>query len=193
MDADWSVELGHDDPALEFPWASPDGLQSYVDLSKDLSGLSRIVEAVRYPALQSLLIAINGRLTNSGWLSVKCDAWIDNQVSQYEGPEPVQWRMASYVDVIRRDVADRFSFERHEAWLKAVAQRLRHYPEAPYSCELVMRRCYYRLENDPQGSAAGFCVTIYVFGYGDTEEHAECNSWKGALDRVSFVLTGMKF
>ena len=42
MDADWSVELGTDDPALEFPWTSPDGAQGYIDLSNDLNGLDRI-------------------------------------------------------------------------------------------------------------------------------------------------------
>ena len=193
MDADWSVELGAEDAALEFPWASPDGKLTYVDLSKDLRDLSRISEAVRHPALRGLLIGINGNLMPSGWQSVKCDAWLDKEVSQYAGPEQVQWRMASYVDVIRREAGERFSFERHEAWVKAVAQRLRHYPAAAYSCELVVRRCYYRLEEDPEDSAVGFCVTVYVFGYGDTEEHTECNSWKGALDRVGFVLTGVKF
>jgi hypothetical protein len=193
VDADWSVELGADDPALELPWSSPDGTQSYVDLSQDLSGLDHIAEATLHPPLRSFLCSVNRRLAEaSPWLSVKCDAWIDKEVEAHAGPLAMQWRMASYVDVMRRDVAQRFSFERHEQWAKAAAERLRRFPDGPYFCEVIIRRCYYHLAGDEQDSVPGIYITLYVFGYGDTEVHAE-SSWKGGLDRVAHVLLSEKF
>jgi hypothetical protein len=185
MDADWSVELGRDDPALEFPWASPDGSHGYVDLSTDNAGLNKIPEAVQYPPLLSFLIGLNAK--SSPCLSVKCDAWIDNEVDDDMKLDGARWRMASYVDVIRRDASQRFSLEQHERWVKAAVARLRLFPDAPYVCELIVRRCYYHLEGRPGESSPGFYITVYVFGYGEQQIHAQ-SQWKGGLDRVHHAL-----
>jgi len=187
MDADWSVELGADDPALEFPWKSPDSTVGYVDLSQNMRGLERIPEAMLHHPLLSFLTGINGGMSGSPWLSVKCDAWMDQEVNEYVAPYPMHWRMASYVDVIRRDVSERFSFEQHQKWVKAGVKRLHRFPDGSYYCELIVRRCYYHLDDNPQDSKAGFYITVYVFGYGDIEFNAQ-SSWKGGLDRVAHTL-----
>lgn len=188
MDADWSVELGADDPALEFPWTSPDAAQGYIDLANDLTGLDRIPEAMQYRPLWSFLLGLNGK--TSSWLTVKCDAWMDNEVGEYTDPYPRNWRMASYVDLIRRDESQRFSFEQHERWVKAGVQRLHWFPDAPYFCELIVRRCYYHIEQYPENVTPGLYITVYVFGYGDTEEIAGYR-WKGGLDRVYHALSSV--
>ena len=59
MDADWSVELGADDAALEFPWSSPDGSMHYVDLLRSPDWLTAIPEAKQFPELGEFLLAIN--------------------------------------------------------------------------------------------------------------------------------------
>jgi hypothetical protein len=73
MDADWSVELGAEDAALEFPWSSPDGPQRYVALQRHPELLADIPEAVQYPALGDFLRALN--VPSSLWLTAKCDVW----------------------------------------------------------------------------------------------------------------------
>ena len=188
MDADWSVELGADDPALEFPWTSTDGTQGYIDLSNDSGGLGRIPEAKQYRPLWSFLLGLNGK--TSPWLTVKCDAWMDNEVGEYTDPYPINWRMASYVDLIRRDESQRLSFEQHERWVKKGVERLRRFPNAPYSCEFIVRRCYYHTEEDAEDLTPGLYLTVYVFGYGDTKCHAE-SSWKAGLDRAYHTLSSV--
>ena len=34
MDADFSIELGREDPVLDFPWKDPAGKLAYVDLKR---------------------------------------------------------------------------------------------------------------------------------------------------------------
>jgi len=188
MDADWSVELGADDPALEFPWTSPEGTQGYVDLSKGMSGLDWVPEAVEHAPLRSFLIGINAK--TSPWMSVKCDVWSDGDISEAEEIYGCTMRMCSYVDVIRRQGQERFSFEQHEGWVKSAVERLRRFPEGPALAELVVRRCYYHQEENSEESRAGFYVTVYAFGYGD-EDTAKWR-WKGCLDRVSHALTTLQ-
>jgi hypothetical protein len=184
VDADWSVELGADDPALEFPWSSPDG-QGFIDLSKGMDGLDKIAEAMQYPALRSFLIGLNGSL--SPWLSVKCDTWMDEEVTEHLGQFAGRHRQASYVDLIRRDESQRFSFQQHEQWARAVTERLSRFPDGHYFCESIVRRCYYHLDGNFDDSTPGFYLTVYVFGFGDEEAHAQ-TCWKGGLDRVSHAL-----
>ena len=83
MDADWSVELGHDDPALEFPWSSPDGSHRYVDLTHRPEALSEIPEATQYSQLSEFLLAMNA--PSSPWQTVKCDVWAEKE----DAPESV--------------------------------------------------------------------------------------------------------
>ena len=190
MDADWSVELGADDPALELPWSSPDGVQAYVDLSNDLQRLSEIPEAVQYPPMMSFLVGLNAsRLQLSPWLSAKCDVWVDNEVGAATDfwPHTCHWRVGSYVDIVRREESQRFAFDQHERWMTAATACLHRFPDGPYSCEFVLRRCYFHLDADSSESTPGFFLTVYLNGYGFEKVHAE-GAWKGGLDRVSHAL-----
>lgn len=45
MDVDFTIELGSDDPALEVPWADPDGRLRYHNLKLHPASLGEIPEA----------------------------------------------------------------------------------------------------------------------------------------------------
>ena len=185
MDADWSVELGADDPVLEFPWVSADGSQSYVDLTQDVGPIDTFPEVVTFPLLHDFLCGLNGPW--SPWFTAKCDAWCDDEISEAEEIYGGTMRMCSYVDLIRRNQQERFSFEQHERWVKLAAECLHRFPQSAYCCEFIVRRCYYHLDRSSEESRAGFYVTAYAFGYGDEETAQE--RWKGCLDRVCYALT----
>ena len=60
MYVDWAVELGADDPVLDFPWASQDGLR-YYDLKSDpneLTNTASTLTAAQVKSLQGTLTAI---------------------------------------------------------------------------------------------------------------------------------------
>jgi hypothetical protein len=197
MDADWSVELGHDDPSLEFPWSSPDGTQQFVDLSRRLESLLEIPEAVQYPKLAGFLLELNGEF--SPWLTAKCDVWIDNELGEAEDIFDAKLKMCSYVDLVRRSESERFSFEQHEQWVKSATTTLRNMGPHSIACEFIVRRCWYHPEvsslraGDDAATPGeanpvpGFYVTFYLFGYGDDEREARAR-WEEGLRRVTGVL-----
>ena len=190
MDADWSVELGADDPALEFPWSSPDGSQGYVDLSSQPQALSGITEAARHPELADFLRTTNG--PSCPWLTVKCDVWTDDELGEAETIYDGTLKLCSYVDLIARDDVARYSFERHEAWAKSAARRLDSEDDDPIACEFIVRRCWYRSEGsvDPEQTTADFYVTFYLFGYGNDEAEARAR-WAEGLRRVTGVIADL--
>jgi hypothetical protein len=186
MDADWSVELGHDDPSLEFPWSAPDGTPGLVDLAQHLEAVREIPEAARYPELAWFLLELNGKF--SRWLTAKCDVWIENELGEVEDIYDAKLKMCSYVDVVRRDESERFSFEQHEQWVKSATTRLRNIGPHPIACELIVRRCWYRANSSADDEPVpGFYITLYLFGYGNDQAEARAR-WRGGLTRVSGVL-----
>jgi len=187
MDADWSVELGTDDPTLEFPWSSPDGSQGYVDLSSQPEALTAIPEAAAYPELAEFLRTVNGK--SSPWQTVKCDVWTDDELGEAETIYDGTLKFCSYVDLIVRDAAARWSFERHEAWVKSAARELDGEGAVSIACEFIVRRCWFHPEGavDPEHTTAGFYVTLYLFGYGHDEAEARAR-WAEGLRRVTGVL-----
>jgi hypothetical protein len=190
VDADWSVELGADDPALEFPWSSPDGAQGYVDLLAHPERLREIPEAARYPELAEVLLAFNS--ASSSWLTAKCDVWSDEDLGEAEEIYDSRLKMCSYTDLVRRYEATGFSFAQHEQWVKRAARQLSDSDEQPIACELTVRRCWFRQDSQAQeDSLPGFCITVFVFGYGDDEAQARAR-WTEGLRRVTAVLTGLR-
>jgi hypothetical protein len=186
VDADWSVELGADDSALEFPWTSPDGSHGCLDLLTHPEQTSKIPEATRYPELSEFLFALNA--PSSPWLTAKCDVWFDDELGEAEDIYDARLKMCSYVDLIARDQADRFSFERHEQWVKSLARQLSDEDEQPITCEFVVRRCWYHAGSPADDEPApGLYVTLYLFGYGDDEAQAR-SRWVEGLQRVTSVL-----
>lgn len=197
MDADWSVELASDDDALEFPWSSPDGSQRYIDLQLHLDRLTDIPEATLFPGLGEFLRAINQ--PHSHWLTAKCDVWLDNALGEAEAIYDAKIGLRSYVDLVPCEESARFSFERHEQWVKSVVCELSSDDGAPLACEFIVRRCWYHTETSSlragddaatPGEAnpvPGFYVTFYLFGFGDDEAQARAR-WAEGLQRVTFAL-----
>ncbi len=193
MDADWSVELADDDPALEFPWSSPDGSQRYIDLHRHPGRLLEIPEATHFPELGEFLRAINQ--PRSPWLTAKCDIWLDEELGEAETIYEASIKQCSYVDLVACDNAARSSFERHEQWVRSMARALSSDDAVPVACEFVVRRCWFHREATPLHAATpedespvpGFYVTFYLSGYGTDEGEARAQ-WAEGLRRVTGVL-----
>ncbi len=187
MDADWSVELGADDPVLEFPWSSPDGPQHYVDLREHPEAVANIPEARQYSELAEFLTQANA--DSSAWMTVKCDVWLDDELAEAEAIYDANLKFCCYVYLIARDETARWSFERHESWVKATAKTLSTDDDEPLACELIVRRCWYHPDGrpDPERMTANFYVTLYLFGYGRDEAAARAQ-WARGLRLLTPVL-----
>ena len=191
MDADWSVELGADDPVLEFPWSSADGTQRSVDLSQHPEAIATLPEVTEYPELARVLVALNGTL--SPWLTAKCDVWIDKDLGEAEEIYDAHLKVCSYLDLVRRNKTERGSFKKHEEWVKSAALGLQALgTDAAIACEFIVRRCWYRSDSRPDDEPEpGLYVTLYVFGYGDDEPCARA-MWAGGLTLATDILLGLR-
>lgn len=174
MDADWSVELGSEDPVLEVPWAAPGGEPRYLDLRACPDRLNEVEETRRFPELAELLRQLNG--TRGALESVKCDAWNTTEMEEAEEIFGAAHKVGSYCDVIFREDGARFSFEHHERFVRRLCTLLRQVPEIPASTEFIVRRAVFRGTEGREG----FCISAYVFGYG-TDEQAARRQWEIAL------------
>jgi hypothetical protein len=176
MDADWSVELGADDPTLAVPWASEDGRLRFYDLRAQPDLLLFVEEAALFPELGEFLAAINS--ASSHLQTVKCDAWISRELSEAEAIYGAACKFASYVDVIFADEAARLSFEAHEQLARRMCELLKKAPEISAAAEFVVRRAHY--EDEPGTVTFGFYLTFFLSGYGDDEADAR-RRWGIAL------------
>jgi hypothetical protein len=143
MQADFSVELGSDDPALELPWSSVDPHVRYYDLKNHPELLQQIPEAVAHPELGPFLSRINA--AGFPLATAKCDVWSSEEVAPEEEIFGDR-KFVSYIDLVFVNESDRCSFEKHEAFAKDLCQLLGHAPEIAATVELVIRRCYYHQE-----------------------------------------------
>jgi len=144
MHADFSVELGRDDAALELPWSSTDSAVLYYDLKKHPELLQQIPEAMVHPELGAFLARINA--PGFPLATAKCDAWPSREVTPEEEIFGDR-KFVSYIDLVFEDAAARCSFEKHEAFAKALCRLLSQTPEIPAAVEVVIRRCYYHGES----------------------------------------------
>ena len=183
MQVDFAVELGRDDETLEFPWAAPGGEPRYYDLKHDPGALAKIQEAARVPELRDFLIAVNS--PSSILESAKCDTWSTTDIHPEEEIFQLPWKFGCYVDLLFSEEAARFSFERHQTFLKQIAGLLQRVPEIPDSAELMLRRCFYR---EQDGVREGYYVTFYLFGFGEDEAKAR-QQWGIALKLVTGAIT----
>jgi hypothetical protein len=142
MHADFSVELGHDDPVLEIPWASDDGSIRYYDLKKYPELIQQIPEAVAYPEIKAFLTRINA--PGSPLETAKCDAWQSQEITPEEEIFGSDQKFVSYIDLIFVDEAIRSSFEKHEEFAKELCRLLSRAPDIAATIELIIRRCYYQ-------------------------------------------------
>ncbi len=180
MDADFSIELGREDPVLDFPWKDPAGKLAYVDLKRHPELLASIEEAKQFPELGEFLRTLNS--PRSMVETAKCDAWATSELSPEEEIYSASHKFASYVDVVFSDIdrclsSLRQSVSAHEQFARKLVGLLRRAPETPSAAEVCVRQCYFAEEG---GVREGFYCTLYVSGYGNDEVSARQN-WGVAL------------
>lgn len=190
MDADFSIELGRDDPVLDFPWKDPAGRLAYVDLRRQPGLIAQVEEAQKFPELGEFLRAVNS--PRSLMESAKCDAWATTELSLEEDVFDASHKFASYVDLVFSSTASantlvtsadgantdatkidrRLSFPIHEDFAKSLTELLRRVPEISSSVEVCIRRCFF---GDAGETREGFYFTVYISGYGSDEAIARRN------------------
>jgi len=187
MQADFSVELGPEEAALEVPWSSP-AAASLVDADADSSAespnslryfdlraqpelLLNIPETHHNRALGEFLSALNAPA--SRMQTAKCDTWRTTEIAEDEQIFGASLKYASYIDLFFADDAPRFSLRRHEEFAGALCALLAKAPEISAAAEFVLRRCYFHsLGGAPGESREGFCLTFYLSGFGDDDDEA---------------------
>jgi len=167
VQADFAVELGPDDEALDLPWADEGSGLRYYDLKRHPELLLNIEEAQRELALHEFLSAMNA--ASSILETAKCDAWTSTEINPEEEIFGATHKFGSYVDLLFAEQQARVEFTRHEEFAKRLTALLKKVPEIPAAAELLIRRCYYRQVEQAQ---TGFYITFYLFGYGDDEAQA---------------------
>jgi hypothetical protein len=178
MDADFSIELGREDPVLDFPWKDPAGKLAYVDLKSHSELMAGIEEAEQFPELGEFLRALNS--PRSMVETAKCDAWETSELSAEEDIYDASHKFASYVDVVFSNIDARLSLSAHEQFARKLVALLQRAPETPSAAEVCVRRCYFAEE---RGVREGCYCTLYVKGYGNDEASARQN-WGVGLKLV---------
>jgi hypothetical protein len=185
MQADYSVELGREDPVLELPWSAEDGARRYFDLKRHPDLVLQIPEAGNCPELSTFLTRINA--AGFPLQTAKCDIWYSQEISAEEEIFGASGKFVSYVDLVFAADEQRVSFEEHEALAQGLCVLLQRAPEMAATVEFVLRRCYYHQEGSPGESTSGFHITSYVTGFGDSEPEAR-QRWSIALKLVQYAL-----
>ena len=196
MDADFAIELGGDDPVLDFPWEDPAGELAYFDVKRHPELLPRIGEAEKFPALLVFLRTVNS--ARSAVETAKCDAWATTELNAEEEVYGASHKFASYVDAVfsadwkacqasvLQFPSNQLSFGLspgreslivHERFAGKLVELLRRAPEIPSAVEICVRRCYFPGEGEVR---EGFYFTLYTSGYGNDEEDARRN-WEVGL------------
>ena len=175
MDADWSVELGADDPTLAVPWQSDDGRLRYYDLRARPEFLLYIDEAAQHRELGEFLNAVNS--PNSLVQSAKCDVWASRELNEAEGIYGAACKFCSYIDLFFFDLAPRGDFPQHETFARKLTDLLRRAPQISAAAEFIVRRAHY-------GGETGFYFTFELAGYGDDEADAK-KRWMIALNLIA--------
>ena len=179
MEADFSIEMGQDDPVLDFPWTDPMGKLAYFDLKRQPELLAKVEEAGQYPELAEFLKSVNS--ARSIFESAKCDVWEKTELSAEEEIFNATHKFASYVDVVFSDIESRRSLPRNEEFARSLVELLRRVPEIGASVEICIRRCFF--EESVQ-TRDGCYFTLYLNGYGDDVVLARRN-WGIAIKLVA--------
>ena len=169
MQAEFSVELGADDPTLAMPWRDPEGRWTYLDLRAHPELIAEVEEANHLPEMREFLVAVNAAASNLQ--SAKCDAWFSREIMEEEQVFGAPAKFGSYVDVTFRQAAPQGSFPIHEAFALRLVELLRRAPELPAAMEAIIRRAHF--EEADGKVREGFYFTIYVTGYGEDEAEAK--------------------
>jgi hypothetical protein len=190
MEADWSIALGADDPAIVVPWSGGAAAPElyFVDLAHAPERVDEIKEAKESPILRLALLLLNG--SASPFWTAKCDHWIssvewgDEPLDPYEMQAPpgeTDCGAGCYFDLFPREPALFASFAGHEEWIREFVRKLRGTAANYARAELVLRPA----EIDGR---RGFGVTVFVEGCGKNGEQA-AHHWGEALVAVIEVIT----
>jgi hypothetical protein len=180
MQVDFSIELGPEDPALEFPWASDDGASRYYNLKQHPEMVFDVEEAREHQELSEFLSRINA--ASSPLQTAKCDTWFSWEILPEEEIFGASCKFACYVDLLFTASEPQASFEKHETLARDLYHLLQRAPEMAAATEFAVRRCYYHA-----GSTDGFYITAYINGYGDSQEEA-MQRWAIALKLLQHAL-----
>jgi hypothetical protein len=183
MLAEWSVELGADDPQLQIPWSSEDGQLRFFDLKRQPELLLEVREASLYPELGEFLSWANS--ADSLLETAKCDAWTSRQIEAEEEVFGEPCKFGSYVDLLFAEGEKRMRFGDNEQFVQAIARLLRHAPEMGSAAEFIVRRCFDRRTHAEHGDC--YYITFYLHGYGE-EEHQARKRWGIALKMVQHAM-----
>ena len=175
MDSDFSIELGREDPVLDFPWTDPSGKLAYVDVKRHPGLIAKLEEAQSFPELADFLGLVNS--ARSPFESAKCDAWPAGELNPGEDIYDASHKFSSYVDLLCSSPELRRSLDFHETFAAQLAGLLRRAPEMRASVEICVRRCFFAASEETR---EGFYFTIYVNGFGQDEPSAQKN-WAIAL------------
>src|SRR5437764_9019371 len=188
MQADFSVELGAQDDAMELPWSSPDGEIRYYDLKRQPELLLEVREAFQNKELGEFLASTNS--AGSILETSKCDAWLTDELSEEErgigSRWCATWKFGSYVDLIFSEPESRYSLPVHQQLAASVCELLKRAPEIPCAAEFCVRHCHYHVA-DAADSRQGFAITFYLFGFGDDEAEAR-SRWNIGMKLVENAL-----
>ena len=185
MHADFAIELAREDDALELPWVSPDGQARYYDLKRRPELLLEIRETHANRELGEFLVTTNSSV--SMLETAKCDTWLSNELGEEEQIFGVTWKFGSYIDLVFSERESRFRLEEHEGFAERLSQLLQRAPEISAAAEFVVRRCYYHPAEGSDDSETGYCITFYLYGYGDDEDEAR-RRWNVGLKLVENAL-----
>ena len=204
MQADYFVELGVEDPVLDFPWSSDDPSLRYYDLKNSPELVRNVAEAREHPELGAFLTRMNA--VAFPLQTAKCDAWFTTELAPEEEIFGVENKFGCYVDLLFVTEESQMQFERHELLVKRVCALLKQAPEIAGAAEFMIRRCYYQaggFSKTPGNSGdatddsaesrvaheptSGFYITAYMSGFGATRGEA-CQRWTIVLHLVQNAL-----
>ena len=167
-------ELDPDDDMLEIPWANPQdpGLR-YVDLKAHPQAIATLGECRRYPPLALMLRAINA--PGSVLRSAKCDVWTTSDLTEDERLDfGLPHKIGSYVDVVLEYPKFNSDPDLQVELGEKLRRALRHL-RLQAQMEICLRRCLFHPEE-----RWGYCLTIFVHAYGQTQVEAE-QEWARAM------------
>jgi hypothetical protein len=193
MDADYSIELGPTAPALELPWHDPSGRCVYVNLRRQPERITELDDVQSFPVLGELLRLLNA--PGSPWETAKCDVWSEEEDSAENETPAAAFSQHCYVDLVlsAEHQALRNKLALHETLASQIAHLLEENGEEldATAAEVVIRRCYYHPDGAVDSpSEDGYCLTLYLSGYGVTRLKAE-EQWRRALQLAGCCLPGL--
>jgi hypothetical protein len=177
MEADWAVEIGSGLDRIDADWAG------FVDLGQQPEAIETVAEAAHSAALREALLLLNSAA--SPVFTSKCDVWplAADEIDPLEfdaSAETALCGIASYIDVIAREPVRCASFERHEAWVREAALKLRRDGARNGRVDWVVRAATAK-------GREGFGITLYAAGCGADTEAAGA-AWGDAL-RAAVAVT----